>query len=84
MQKLLADRFKLAFHRDRRELSVYAFTVAKSGPKMTKNDSDPNGLPALFFRGLGMLPARNANMAAAAGRRARSTGRRSNRTRRTI
>ena len=67
MQKLLTDRFKLAFHRDKRELSVYALTVAKSGPKMTKNDSDPNGLPALFFRGLGMLPARNANMADLAG-----------------
>jgi uncharacterized protein (TIGR03435 family) len=67
MQKLLADRFKLAFHRDRRELSVYALTVAKSGSKMTKNESDPNGLPALFFRGLGLLPARNANMAEFAG-----------------
>jgi uncharacterized protein (TIGR03435 family) len=67
MQKLLTDRFKLAFHRDRRELSVYALTVAKGGPKMTKNDSDPNGLPGLFFRGLGMLPARNATMADLAG-----------------
>jgi uncharacterized protein (TIGR03435 family) len=67
MQKLLADRFKLSFHRDKRELSVYALTVARSGPKMTKNDSDPNGLPALFFRGLGMLPARNANMSDLAG-----------------
>jgi uncharacterized protein (TIGR03435 family) len=67
MQKLLTDRFTLAFHRDRRELSVYALTVAKGGPKMTKNDSDPNGLPGLFFRGLGMLPARNATMADLAG-----------------
>jgi uncharacterized protein (TIGR03435 family) len=67
MQKLLADRFKLAFHRDKRELSVYALTVARGGPKMTKNDSDPNGLPGLFFRGLGMLPARNATMADLAG-----------------
>jgi uncharacterized protein (TIGR03435 family) len=67
MQKLLTDRFKLAFHRDRRELSVYALTVARSGSKMTKNDSDPNGLPSLFFRGLGVLPARNANMSDLAG-----------------
>jgi uncharacterized protein (TIGR03435 family) len=67
VQKLLADRFKLAFHRDKRELSVYTLTVARTGPKMTKNDSDPNGLPALFFRGLGVLPARNANMADLAG-----------------
>jgi uncharacterized protein (TIGR03435 family) len=67
MQKLLTDRFKLAFHREKRELSVYALTVAKTGSKMTKNDSDPNGLPALFFRGLGMLPVRNATMAEFAG-----------------
>jgi uncharacterized protein (TIGR03435 family) len=59
MRKMLTDRFKLAFHKDTRELSVYALTVATTGHKLTKNDSDPNGLPALFFRGLGMLPVRN-------------------------
>jgi len=42
---------------------VYAITVAKSGPKLTKSEGGPNGLPALFFRGLGVLPARNATMA---------------------
>jgi uncharacterized protein (TIGR03435 family) len=67
VQKLLADRFKLTFHRDKKELSVYAITVAKSGSKMTKNEGDPNGLPGLFFRGLGVLPARNATMADFAG-----------------
>lgn len=30
---LLADRFHLAFHRDTRELPVFALLVAKSGPK---------------------------------------------------
>ena len=39
VQKLLADRFKLAFHRDKKELSVYAITVAKNGPKLTKSES---------------------------------------------
>jgi uncharacterized protein (TIGR03435 family) len=63
LQKLLADRFKLTFHRDTKELSVYALTVAKTGPKLTKNDGDPNGLPGLFFRGLGQLNVRNATMA---------------------
>lgn len=63
VQKLLANRFQLAFHRDKKELSVYAITVAKGGPKLTKSEGDPNGLPALFFRGLGVLPARNATMA---------------------
>jgi uncharacterized protein (TIGR03435 family) len=68
VQKLLADRFKLTFHRDKRELSVYALVVSKTGQaKLTKSEGDPNGLPALFFRGLGNLPARNATMADFAG-----------------
>ena len=67
VQKLLADRFKLTFHRDKKELSVYAITVDKGGPKLTKSEADPNGLPGLFFRGLGNLPARNATMADLAG-----------------
>jgi uncharacterized protein (TIGR03435 family) len=67
VQKLLADRFKLAFHRDKKELSVFAIVVAKNGPKLTKSAGDPNGLPGLFFRGLGDLPARNATMADFAG-----------------
>jgi uncharacterized protein (TIGR03435 family) len=67
LQKLLADRFKLAFHRDKKELPVYVIVVGKNGPKLTKSAGDPNGLPGLFFRGLGSLPARNANMADLAG-----------------
>jgi len=67
VQKLLADRFQLTFHQDKKELSVYAITVAKGGPKLTKSEGDPNGLPGLFFRGLGVLPARNATMADFAG-----------------
>jgi uncharacterized protein (TIGR03435 family) len=66
VQKLLADRFKLAFHRDKKELSVYAIVVGKNGPKLTKSESTGN-LPGLFFRGLGNLPAINATMADFAG-----------------
>lgn len=62
LQKLLTERFKLAFHREKKELSVYAITMGKNGPKLTKSASDPNGLPGLGFRGLGDLAARNANM----------------------
>lgn len=63
LAKLLADRFGLTFHRDKKELSVYALTVLKSGHKLTPNDTNPNGLPALFFRGPGIFPVRNATMA---------------------
>lgn len=37
MQKLLADRFQLKFHREKKELSVYAITVTKTGSKIAKN-----------------------------------------------
>jgi uncharacterized protein (TIGR03435 family) len=67
LAKLLADRFKLTFHRDKKELSVYALTTLKTGSKLTKNETDPNGLPGLFFRGPGVFPVRNATMAEFAG-----------------
>ncbi|HEY6338574.1 MAG TPA: TIGR03435 family protein [Candidatus Sulfotelmatobacter sp.] len=63
LQKLIVERFKLTFHRDKKELSVYVLSVAKNGAKLTKSDGDPNGLPGLFFRQLGALNVRNANMA---------------------
>lgn len=62
LQKLLADRFQLKFHQDKKELSAYVLAVAKSGTKMNKNESDPNGLPGLFFTKLGVLNVRNATM----------------------
>jgi uncharacterized protein (TIGR03435 family) len=34
MRQILADRFGLRFHRDKRELSVYALQIAKGGPKL--------------------------------------------------
>jgi len=63
IRQLMTDRFKLTFHREKRELSAYAITVAPGGPKMTKNDANPNGLPSLLFRGLGNLPGSNATVA---------------------
>ena len=66
VQKLLADRFHLTFHRDKKELSVYAIVIGKNGPKLTKSEST-SSLPGLFFRGLGNLPVINATMADFAG-----------------
>ena len=63
VQKLLADRFQLKFHRDKKELSAYLLTVVdQAGVKMKKNDGNPNGLPGLFFRQLGNLTVQNATM----------------------
>ncbi len=62
-QKLLAERFQLAFHHDKKELSVYVLSTGKTEPKLlTKSEGDPNGLPGLFFRQLGALSGRNATM----------------------
>jgi uncharacterized protein (TIGR03435 family) len=62
IQKLLADRFKLTFHRDKKELSVFSIVVAKTGAKLTPSGGDPNGLPGLGFQGLGRMFATNANI----------------------
>lgn len=45
LQALLADRFKLAAHMDKKERPVYALVIAKNGPKLdeTKPADDPAG-----------------------------------------
>jgi uncharacterized protein (TIGR03435 family) len=53
LQKLVADRFQLKFHREKKELSVYAISVTKTGAKISKSQADPNSLPGLFFGGGG-------------------------------
>jgi uncharacterized protein (TIGR03435 family) len=62
VQKLLADRFQLKFHKDTKELSAYVLTLTKTGNKMTAGSTDPNQLPGLFFQGLGVLTVQNATM----------------------
>jgi uncharacterized protein (TIGR03435 family) len=61
LRKLMADRFKLAFHREMKELPVYALSVGKTGLKLTKGD--PKGIPTLEFGVLGSLHVANATMA---------------------
>ncbi len=62
LRKLLAERFALKTHMDKKEMSAYVLTVAKTGNKMTKSDADANSLPGLVFQGLGVLNVRNAEM----------------------
>ena len=46
MQKLLADRFGIALHRDSKEFPVYALVVGKGGPKMQESkDSEGAAAP---------------------------------------
>jgi uncharacterized protein (TIGR03435 family) len=41
LQTLLADRFKLTFHREDKETAVYALVVGKNGPKLKESPPDP-------------------------------------------
>jgi uncharacterized protein (TIGR03435 family) len=67
IRKLLADRFNLKFHREKRELSVYLLVAGKTGAKLTVAESDPNADPQLFFYGPAKTVAKNATMADFAG-----------------
>jgi len=62
MANLVAERFHLRFHLEKRELAVYAITVAQGGPKFKSSDGGPNTMPSLAFRGRGELVARNASV----------------------
>jgi uncharacterized protein (TIGR03435 family) len=62
IQSALTDRFKLTFHHDQKELSVYALAIGKSGPKLTDTIHQPNDPVNFLFRGLGDLMVSNSTM----------------------
>jgi uncharacterized protein (TIGR03435 family) len=53
IQKLLADRFQLKFHIEKRQLQAYTITVLKTGPKFAVSQADPNSSLGVGF---GMAP----------------------------
>ena len=56
IQRLLADRFQLKFHTEKRELQVYAMVVLKTGVKITVSAGDPHAFPGIgFVQGPGVL-----------------------------
>jgi len=66
LRNLLADRFKLTFHREQRVFSIYQLEVAKNGPKLKPSTAPPDDPPALIstvYPQRIVLPARNATMA---------------------
>ncbi len=66
IRQLLADRLHLTFHREEREFSVYALTLARNGAKLKESASPSDAAPDLvnvIYPGEGVkLPARNATM----------------------
>lgn len=69
LRALLADRFKLRFHREAKEMPIYALTVAKGGARLKAStltpDAAPEGPPPLIFvvtPPTVKLPARYASM----------------------
>lgn len=65
-RKILADRFQLKFHQEKKELSVYVLSVGKTGSKLMKSGSDPTSPPGLGGPP-GRFRARNATMTEFAG-----------------
>jgi uncharacterized protein (TIGR03435 family) len=62
LQKLLADRFKLSFHHEKREISVYAISLGRSGAKLAKSPEGPDDPIVFHFRQLGDLTVKNLTM----------------------
>jgi uncharacterized protein (TIGR03435 family) len=65
LRTLLAERFKLTFHREEKEFSIYALEVAKGGPKLKESSapaSDPPQLISTVYPQRMHLPAKNATM----------------------
>jgi uncharacterized protein (TIGR03435 family) len=61
LQTLLAERFKLAFHREKRDLSVIALTVGRNGPKL-KPSEKADGDGQVMRRSLNVLDCEGFSM----------------------
>ena len=62
IKSLLADRFRLTFHHDKKELPAYVLSVGKNGPMLSPHVGASQG-PSFNLRGPGNWRVRNANMA---------------------
>jgi uncharacterized protein (TIGR03435 family) len=55
LRAMLADRLRLAVHRETREIPILALLIAKSGPKLQdadpKRTTDPNGVSGIWTNG---------------------------------
>jgi uncharacterized protein (TIGR03435 family) len=63
VRRLLAERFGLSFHREKRTVAVYALLVEKAGPKMEKSMAETDRGSGFRGRGMGQLTVTNGSMA---------------------
>jgi uncharacterized protein (TIGR03435 family) len=66
LRSLLADRFKLTFHREAKVFSIYELEVARNGPKLKETTAHPDDPvvvgPGVVYPQRVVLPGRNATM----------------------
>jgi uncharacterized protein (TIGR03435 family) len=66
LRKLITERFKLSFHREEKEFSIYRLEVTKAGSKLKKSSAaadEPAQLVSTVYPQRIHLPAKNATMA---------------------
>lgn len=61
LQALLADRFRLKAHREKRELPIYALAIGKNGPKLTEAAGPTSG-PAGMHMACGQMTGTGTTM----------------------
>ena len=66
LRSLLAERFRLTFHREPKVFSIYQLELAKSGPKLKESTAHPDDPvvvgPGVVYPQRIVLPGRNATM----------------------
>jgi uncharacterized protein (TIGR03435 family) len=66
LRSLLSDRFKLAFHREAKDFSIFELQVTKGGAKLKPTaaalDTPPSVGPGVVYPQRIVLPGRNASM----------------------
>jgi uncharacterized protein (TIGR03435 family) len=64
LRALLVERFKLTFHRQLKEFSIYELSIAKGGPKLkpAANPDDPPQLIGVVYPGKIEVPATSVTM----------------------
>jgi uncharacterized protein (TIGR03435 family) len=64
LRTLLVERFGLKFHREQKEFSIYALSVAKGGPKLkaAAKPDDPPELYGVVYPGKIEVPAKSVTM----------------------